>query len=55
MTDLDNTFALNIVRQVGGYGEAYERNGGKGSFANARSEAEWLTDHGRLTYALPFQ
>ena len=52
---LDNAWALNIVKQVGNYGESYERNVGKGSSLklDRGPNASWT--NGGLMYAIPFR
>ena len=52
---LDNAFGLNIVKQVGNYGESYERNVGKGSSLklDRGPNASWT--NGGLMYAIPFR
>jgi general L-amino acid transport system substrate-binding protein len=52
---LDSAWALNIVRQVGSYGESYERNVGMGSSLklDRGPNAPWTK--GGLMYAIPFR
>jgi general L-amino acid transport system substrate-binding protein len=52
---LDNAWAFNIVRQVGNYGESYERNVGKASSLklDRGPNASWT--NGGMMYAIPFR
>jgi general L-amino acid transport system substrate-binding protein len=52
---LDDAFALNIVRQVGNYGESYERNVGKASSLKLDRGPNALWTNGGLMYAMPFR
>ena len=52
---LDNAFAFNIIKQVGNYGESYERNGGKGSSLKLDRGPNALWTNGGLIYAIPFR
>jgi general L-amino acid transport system substrate-binding protein len=52
---LDNAFALNIVRQVGNYGESYERNVGMDSSLKLERGPNALWTKGGLMYAIPFR
>jgi general L-amino acid transport system substrate-binding protein len=52
---LDNAFALNIIKQVGNYGEAFERNVGKGSSLKLDRGENALWTNGGLMYAIPFR
>ena len=52
---LDNAFALNIIKQVGNYGESYERNVGKGSSLKLDRGENALWTNGGLMYAMPFR
>ena len=53
--DLDNGFALTIIKQVGNYGEAYERNVGRGSSLKLDRGPNALWTNGGLMYAIPFR
>jgi general L-amino acid transport system substrate-binding protein len=55
LMDLDNGFALAIIKQVGNYGEAYERNVGKGSSLKLDRGPNALWTNGGLMYAIPFR
>lgn len=50
---LDEKWAYNIIKQVGNYGESFERNVGMGSTLQIQRglNAQWT--HGGLMYALP--
>lgn len=50
---LDEKWAYNIIKQVGNYGESFERNVGQGSPLKIQRglNAQWT--HGGLMYALP--
>jgi len=52
---LDNAWAFNVIKQVGNYGESYERNVGKGSSLklDRGPNASWT--QGGLMYAIPFR
>jgi general L-amino acid transport system substrate-binding protein len=52
---VDNAFALNIIKQVGNYGESYERNVGKGSSLKLDRGPNALWTNGGLMYAIPFR
>ncbi len=52
---LDNAFALNIIKQVGNYGESYERNVGMGSPLKLDRGPNALWTNGGLMYAIPFR
>jgi general L-amino acid transport system substrate-binding protein len=52
---LDDAFALNIIKQVGNYGESYERNVGKGSSLKLDRGPNALWTNGGLMYAMPFR
>jgi general L-amino acid transport system substrate-binding protein len=52
---LDNAFALNIIKQVGNYGESYERNVGKASSLKLDRGENALWTNGGLMYAIPFR
>lgn len=53
--DLDEKWAYNIVKQVGNYGESFERNVGQGSALKIQRglNAQWK--NGGLMYALPIR
>lgn len=52
---LDEKWAYNIIKQVGNYGESFERNVGMGSSLQIQRglNAQWT--HGGLMYALPIR
>jgi general L-amino acid transport system substrate-binding protein len=52
---LDDKFAYNIVKQVGNYGESFERNVGKGSPLKLERGLNDLWTRGGLMYAIPFR
>ena len=52
---LDNAFAFNIVKQVGNYGESYERNVGMDSALKLERGPNALWTKGGLMYAIPFR
>jgi general L-amino acid transport system substrate-binding protein len=52
---LDETWAYNIVAQVGNYGESYERNVGRGSALKFARGINALWNHGGLMYPMPFR
>jgi general L-amino acid transport system substrate-binding protein len=52
---LDNGFALAIIKQVGNYGESFERNVGKGSSLKLDRGPNALWTNGGLMYAIPFR
>jgi general L-amino acid transport system substrate-binding protein len=52
---LDNAWAYNIVKQVGNYGESYERNVGKASSLKLDRGPNALWTNGGLMYAIPFR
>jgi general L-amino acid transport system substrate-binding protein len=52
---LDNTWALNIIKQVGNYAESYDRNVGKGSALKLERGLNALWNQGGLMYPIPFR
>ncbi len=52
---LDNAWALNIIKQVGNYGESYERNVGMASSLKLDRGPNALWTKGGLMYAIPFR
>jgi general L-amino acid transport system substrate-binding protein len=52
---VDNAWALHIIRQVGNYGESYERNVGMGSPLKLERGTNALWTKGGLMYAIPFR
>jgi len=52
---VDNSFALGIIKQVGNYGESYERNVGKASSLKLDRGPNALWTNGGLMYAIPFR
>jgi general L-amino acid transport system substrate-binding protein len=52
---LDDKFAYNIIKQIGNYGESFERNVGKGSPLKLERGLNDLWNRGGLMYAIPFR
>ncbi len=52
---LEETFAYNIIKQVGNYGESYERNVGTGSPLKFRRGINALWRQGGAMYSLPMR
>lgn len=52
---LDNAWAFNIVKQVGNYGESYERNVGMASSLKLTRGINDMWTRGGLMYAFPFR
>jgi general L-amino acid transport system substrate-binding protein len=52
---LDETWAYNIIAQVGNYGESYERNVGRGSALKFARGINALWNQGGLMYPMPFR
>jgi general L-amino acid transport system substrate-binding protein len=52
---LDETWAYNIVAQVGNYGESYERNVGRGSPLKFARGINGLWNQGGLMYPMPLR
>src|SRR5690606_41971700 len=52
---LDETWAYNIVKQVGNYGESFERNVGQDSPLKIQRGLNALRTDGGLMYALPIR
>jgi general L-amino acid transport system substrate-binding protein len=52
---LDEAWAYNILKQVGNYGESYDRNVGKGSPLKLERGINDLWTRGGLMYALPLR
>jgi general L-amino acid transport system substrate-binding protein len=52
---LNNAWAFNIIKQVGNYGESYDRNVGAGSALKLERGPNALWTHGGLMYAIPFR
>lgn len=52
---VDEKWALNIVRQVGNYGESFERNVGKGSKLKLERGQNALYTQGGLMYSMPLK
>jgi general L-amino acid transport system substrate-binding protein len=52
---LDEAWAFNILKQVGNYGESYDRNVGRGSPLKLERGINDLWTHGGLMYALPLR
>ena len=52
---LDDAWSYNIVKQVGNYGESFERNVGQGSALKIQRGLNALWTEGGLMYALPIR
>ena len=52
---VDNAWAYNVIRQVGNYGEAFERNVGMASPLKLQRGLNALWSKGGLMYAIPFR
>ena len=52
---IDDKFAYNIIKQVGNYGESFDRNVGKGSPLKLERGLNDLWTRGGLMYAIPFR
>ncbi len=52
---LDEKWAYNIIKQVGNYGESFERNVGKGSPLQIERGLNALWIDGGLIYGLPIR
>jgi general L-amino acid transport system substrate-binding protein len=52
---LDEAWAYNIIKQVGNYGEIFDRNVGKDSPLKLERGVNALWTHGGLIYAMPFR
>ncbi len=52
---LDNKWAYNIIKQVGNYGELFDRNVGNASPLKLERGLNNLWTHGGLMYAMPFR
>jgi general L-amino acid transport system substrate-binding protein len=52
---LDEKWAYNIVKQVGNYGEAFERNVGEGSPLKIKRTLNALWNKGGLQYSPPIR
>ena len=55
MMGLCNDWAYNIIKQVGNYGESYERTVGMGSALKLKRGANELWTKGGLLFTPPFQ
>ena len=55
LMNLDNAWALRIVKQVGNYSEAYERNVGMASSLKLQRGPNALWTQGGLMYPIPFR
>ena len=53
--DLDPDFAVNVIAQVGNYGEIYDRNVGAGSTLGLERGLNALWTDGGLLYAPPYR
>jgi general L-amino acid transport system substrate-binding protein len=52
---LDEKWAYNLIKQVGNYGEVFERNVGKSSPLNLDRGLNDLWTRGGLMYAMPIR
>jgi len=52
---LDNAWAFNVIKQVGNYSEAYERDVGMGSSLKLERGVNALWSKGGLMYPIPFR
>ena len=52
---LDERWAYNIIKQVGNYGEVFERNVGKNTKLSLERGLNALWTKGGLMYAAPFR
>jgi general L-amino acid transport system substrate-binding protein len=52
---LDNRWAYNVIRQVGNYGDSFERNVGRASPLRLERGINGLWTQGGLMYAMPFR
>ncbi|HVZ09830.1 amino acid ABC transporter substrate-binding protein [Rhodopila sp.] len=52
---LDNAWTYNVIKQVGNYGEAFERNVGMGSSLKLERGENALWTKGGMMYAIPFR
>jgi general L-amino acid transport system substrate-binding protein len=52
---LPNDFAYQVVKQVGNYGESFERNVGQGSPLKIARGLNALWTKGGLMYSMPFR
>ena len=52
---VDDRWAYNIIRQVGNYGESFERNVGAGSRLKLARGLNALWTEGGLMYAMPLR
>jgi general L-amino acid transport system substrate-binding protein len=52
---LDETWAYDVIAQVGNYSESYERNVGKGSALKFARGINALWNQGGLMYPMPFR
>jgi general L-amino acid transport system substrate-binding protein len=55
LVGLDNAWAFNIIKQVGNYGESYERNVGMASSLRLERGPNALWSKGGLMYPIPFR
>jgi general L-amino acid transport system substrate-binding protein len=51
----DEKWAYNIIKQIGNYGESFERNLGKGSPVGLERGLNDLSTRGGLMYAIPMR
>jgi general L-amino acid transport system substrate-binding protein len=51
--NLDDRWAYNVIKQVGNYGESYERNVGSGSILKIPRALNSLATQGGMQYAPP--
>jgi general L-amino acid transport system substrate-binding protein len=52
---VSNTFAFDIIREVGHYGNIYERNLGQLEIEQRGPNAPWNVGSGGLLYTPPFR
>jgi general L-amino acid transport system substrate-binding protein len=52
---LDDKWAYNVIKQIGNYGEVFDRNVGKGSSLKLDRGVNALWNQGGLMYAIPFR
>lgn len=55
MLGVDDRWAYNVIKQVGNYGESYDRNVGKGGALKLDRGPNDLWTRGGLMYAIPFR
>ena len=55
MLGVDDRWSYNVIKQVGNYGDSFERNVGKASALKLERGVNDLWTHGGLMYAIPFR